>query len=382
MNTIYKKISAILVFAILFLSFSSSLESAPIPKPPDAKVKSYVLMDFDSGMIIASKNPDMILPPASITKIMTSYIAFTELANKSLSLSEEVLISKKAWKTGGSKMFIEVGKKVKVEDLLRGIITTSGNDASVAMAEHISGDEETFSIYMNQVADSLGLKNTSYANSTGLPNENLYTSASDIAILSRSLIREFPKRYKLYSKKEYVFNEIKQYSRNKLLYIDDTVDGIKTGYTKKAGYCLVSSALRGKRRLISVVLGAKTPEQRTNASKALLEYGFRFYESHKIFNAKTPLYEARIYNGEKQMVQAGVKENFHVAIPRRQLKNIKKKFIIDENLNAPIVKDEAVGYIAIQLNKETLTTVKLYAMEDIAEGSLYRKTIDSILQNF
>ncbi len=382
MNTIYKKISAILVFAILFLSFSSSLESAPIPKPPDAKVKSYVLMDFDSGMIIASKNPDMILPPASITKIMTSYIAFTELANKSLSLSEEVLISKKAWKTGGSKMFIEVGKKVKVEDLLRGIITTSGNDASVAMAEHISGDEETFSIYMNQIADNLGLKNTNYANSTGLPNEKLYTSASDIAILSRSLIREFPKKYKLYSKKEYVFNEIKQYSRNKLLYIDDTVDGIKTGYTKKAGYCLVSSALRGKRRLISVVLGAKSPEQRTNASKALLEYGFRFYESHKIFNAKTFLHEARIYNGEKQMVQAGVKEDFHVAIPRRQLKNIKKKFIIDENLNAPIVKDEAVGYIAIQLNKETLTTVKLYAMEDIAEGSLYRKTIDSILQNF
>jgi len=324
----------------------------------------------------------MILPPASITKIMTSYIAFTELANKSLSLSDEVLISKKAWKTGGSKMFIEVGKKVKVEDLLRGIITTSGNDASVAMAEHISGDEETFSIYMNQVADSLGLKNTSYANSTGLPNENLYTSASDIAILSRSLIREFPKRYKLYKEKEYVFNEIKQYSRNKLLYIDDTVDGIKTGYTKKAGYCLVSSALRGKRRLISVVLGAKSPEQRTNASKALLEYGFRFYESHKIFNAKTFLHEARIYNGEKQMVQAGVKEDFHVAIPRRQLKNIKKKFIIDKNLNAPIVKDEAVGYIAIQLNKETLTTVKLYAMEDIAEGSLYRKTIDSILQNF
>lgn len=382
MNTTYKKIFVALTFAILFLSSSSSLESAPIPKPPDAKVSSYVLMDFDSGMIIASKNPDMILPPASITKIMTSYIAFTELANKSLSLSEEVLISKKAWKTGGSKMFIEVGKKVKVEDLLRGIITTSGNDASVAMAEHISGDEETFSIYMNQVADSLGLKNTSYANSTGLPNENLYTSASDIAILSRALIREFPKRYKLYKEKEYVFNEIKQYSRNKLLYIDDTVDGIKTGYTKKAGYCLVSSALRGKRRLISVVLGAKSPEQRTNASKALLEYGFRFYESHKIFNAKTFLHEARIYNGEKQMVQAGVKEDFHVAIPRRQLKNIKKKFIIDKNLNAPIVKDEAVGYIAIQLNKETLTTVKLYAMEDIAEGSLYRKTIDSILQNF
>jgi D-alanyl-D-alanine carboxypeptidase (penicillin-binding protein 5/6) len=235
---------------------------------------------------------------------------------------------------------------------------------------------------MNQIADSLGLKNTSYANSTGLPDENLYTTAYDIALLSRSLIKEFPKEYKLYSQKEYVFNEIKQYSRNKLLYLDDTVDGIKTGYTKKAGYCLVSSSLRGKRRLISVVLGAKSPEQRTKTSKALLEYGFRFYESHKIFNAKALLHEARIYNGEKQMIQVGVKEDFHVAIPRRELKNIKKKFIIDKNLNAPIVEGEAVGYIAIQLNKKTLTTVKLHAMEDVAEGSLYRKTVDSILQNF
>ena len=364
------------------LSLSTNVFSAPIPKAPKSDVSSYILVDYDSGMVIASKNPDLVLPPASITKIMTSYLAFTELKNKTMGLQDEVLISKNAWQTGGSKMFIEVGKKVKIQELLHGIITTSGNDASVAMAEHISGNEETFAIYMNQMADSLGMNDTSYANSTGLPDEDLYTTARDISLLSRALIKDFPKEYKLYSQKEYVFNEIKQYSRNKLLYLDDTVDGIKTGYTKKAGYCLVSSALRGKRRLISVVLGAKSPEQRTNASKALLEYGFRFYESHKVFNAKTSLHEARVYNGDKQTVQVGTKEDVHVAMPRRQLKNIKKKFVIDVNLSAPIVKDEAVGYIAVQLNKKTLTTVKLYAMEDIAEGSLYRKTIDSILQNF
>ena len=247
---------------------STQVFSAPIPKAPNPDVSSYILIDYDSGMVIAAKNPDLVLPPASITKIMTSYLAFTELQNKTLDLKDEVLVSKNAWKTGGSKMFIEVGKKVKIDELLHGIITSSGNDASVAMAEHISGNEETFAIYMNQMAESLGMTNTNYANSTGLPDEDLYTTARDISLLSRALIKDFPKEYKLYSQKEYVFNKIKQYSRNKLLYLDDSVDGIKTGFTKKAGYCLATSAKRGSRRLISVVLGAKSPDQRTKVSKA------------------------------------------------------------------------------------------------------------------
>ena len=281
---IFKKSSIYInIFTALVLIFTLDVFAAPIPKAPNPDVKSYILIDYDSGMVIAEKNADLILPPASITKIMTSYIIFTELKNNTLAKNDDVLISKKAWKTGGSKMFIEVGKKVKVSDLLHGIITSSGNDASVAMAEHISGDEETFAIYMNQLAENLSMTNTSYANSTGLPDDNLFTSARDISTLARSLIKSFPDEYKLYSKKEYVYNEIKQYSRNKLLYIDDSVDGMKTGFTKKAGYCLVSSAFRGNKRLISVVLGAKSPDQRTNVSKALLEYGFRFYETHKIF---------------------------------------------------------------------------------------------------
>ena len=361
---------------------STQVFSAPIPKAPNPDVGSYILIDYDSGMVIAAKNPDLVLPPASITKIMTSYLAFTELQNKTLDLKDEVLVSKNAWKTGGSKMFIEVGKKVKIDDLLHGIITASGNDASVAMAEHISGNEETFAVYMNQMADSLGMTNTNYANSTGLPNEDLYTTARDVSLLSRALIKDFPKEYKLYSQKEYVFNKIKQYSRNKLLYLDDSVDGIKTGFTRKAGYCLAVSAKRGSRRLISVVLGAKSPDQRTKASKALLEYGFRFYETHKIFSSNQELIQARVFNGDKNNISLGVVDDTYISVPRRQIKNIKKKFVIDRNLSAPVNQNEAVGYMIIELEGKVITTYKLFAMESIKEGNLYRQTLDSISRYF
>ena len=361
---------------------STQVFSAPIPKPPNPNVSSYILVDYDSGMVIAAKNPDLILPPASITKIMTSYLAFTELQNKTLDLKDEVLVSKNAWKTGGSKMFIEVGKKVRIDELLHGIITSSGNDASVAMAEHISGNEETFAIYMNQMAESLGMTNTNYANSTGLPDEDLYTTATDIALLSRALIKDFPREYKLYSQKEYVFNKIKQYSRNKLLYLDDSVDGIKTGFTKNAGYCLATSAKRGSRRLISVVLGAKSPDQRTKASKALLEYGFRFYETHKLFLSNEELTQARVFNGDKNNISLGVIDDTYISVPRRQIKNIKKKFVIDRNLSAPVNQNEAVGYVVIELEGKIVTTYKLFAMESIKEGSFYRKTLDSIYRYF
>jgi D-alanyl-D-alanine carboxypeptidase (penicillin-binding protein 5/6) len=361
---------------------STQVFSAPIPKAPNPDVGSYILIDYDSGMVIAAKNPDLVLPPASITKIMTSYLAFTELQNKTLDLQDEVLVSKNAWKTGGSKMFIEVGKKVKIDDLLHGIITSSGNDASVAMAEHISGNEETFAIYMNQMGDSLGMTNTNYANSTGLPNEDLYTTARDVSLLSRALIKDFPKEYKLYSQREYVFNKIKQYSRNKLLYLDDSVDGIKTGFTRKAGYCLVASAKRGSRRLISVVLGAKSPDQRTKASKALLEYGFRFYETHKIFSSNQELIQARVFNGDKNNISLGVIDDTYISVPRRQIKNIKKKFVIDQNLSAPVNQNEVVGYMSIELEGKVITTYKLFAMESIKEGSLYRQTLDSIYRYF
>ena len=379
-----QNITVLSFFLLFFISgiLLTNVFASPIPKPPNPNIKSYVLMDYDSGMIIASKNPALVLPPASITKIMTSYIAFLELDNQTLSLEDKITVSEKAWKTGGSKMFIEVGKKIRVSDILQGIITSSGNDASVALAEHISGDEETFSIYMNQIATNMGLKNTNYVNSTGLPSDQLYTSAEDVAVLSRNLIKNFPNRYELYSKKEYIFNEIKQFSRNKLLYVDDSVDGIKTGFTKKAGYCLVSSAKRANRRLISVVMGAKSPDQRTAISKSLLEYGFRFYETHKIFEKDNVVFNARIFDGEEQEIKLGVLEKQYISVPRRSIKKIKKTYIIDKNLTAPVSKGENVGYVAIELDNEVVTKINLYALEDIQLGGLFRRTLDSILKNF
>ena len=371
----------VLTFCLVFTQQSFAV-AGPIPKPPNLQVESYIIMDFKSGTVIASKNPDIPLPPASITKIMTSYVAFTELRDGSLKLDDQVLISKKAWKTGGSKMFIEVGKKVTVSDLLQGIVTSSGNDASVAMAEHISGDVATFSLYMNQLGENLGLLNSNFSNPTGLPDKDLYTSARDIAILSRSMIAKFPEYYRLYSQKEYIYNEIKQYSRNKLLFTDDRVDGIKTGFTQRAGYCLAASAKRGSRRLITVVLGAKTPDYRNDATKALLEYGFRFYETHKIFKRQALVHNARIYNGEKKEIKLGVEEDFYISIPRRQIKNIKKGFVIDRNISAPISKNTALGFAFVKLDGEIVSKAKLIALEDIKEGSFYRKTVDSLLQIF
>ncbi len=355
--------------------------ASPIPPAPNLNVKAYVLMDFDSGMILASTNKDLTLPPASITKMMTAYLAFTELNENNISLSEDILVSKKAWKTGGSKMFIEVGKKIKLKDILQGVITVSGNDASVALAEHISGDENTFAIYMNQMAKNIGLVNTNYTNATGLPNESLYTTAEDIALLSRSLISNFPDLYKLYSTKSFKFNDIKQYSRNKLLFIDDNVDGIKTGFTNAAGYCLASSAKRGNRRLIAVVMGAPTPDVRIQSSRTLLEYGFRFFETHNLFKKDIEISKARIYGGEKSEVKFGVNQDSSVTIPRRQKKNLKYQYVIDKQLTAPINKNDTIGFMHVKLNDEIIQTYKLTALESVNQGSLYRRTVDSFLMD-
>ena len=366
---------------IIAITLGNLAYASPIPPAPNLNVKAYVLMDFDSGMILASTNKDLTLPPASITKMMTAYLAFTELNENNVSLSEDVLVSKKAWKTGGSKMFIEVGKKIKLKDILQGVITVSGNDASVALAEHISGDENTFAVYMNQMAKNIGLMNTNYTNATGLPNDSLYTTAEDIALLSRSLISNFPDLYKLYSTKSFKFNDIKQYSRNKLLFIDDNVDGIKTGFTNAAGYCLASSAKRGNRRLIAVVMGAPTPDVRIQSSRTLLEYGFRFFETHKLFKKDIEISKARVYGGDKSEVKFGVNQDSSVTIPRRQKKNLKYQYVIDKQLTAPINENETIGFMHVKLNDEIIQTYKLTALESVNQGSLYRRTVDSLLMD-
>ena len=371
-----KIITAFLGIFITGLSYSS-----PIPPAPNLNVKSYVLIDFDSNMILASNNGDLTLPPASITKMMTAYLAFTELKEKNISMNEDILVSEKAWKTGGSKMFIEVGKKIKVKDILQGVITVSGNDASVALAEHISGDEKTFATYMNQMAQNIGLENTNYTNATGLPSDSLYTTAEDIAKLSRSLIIEFPDLYKMYSTKSFKFNDIKQYSRNKLLFIDDNVDGIKTGFTKAAGYCLASSAKRGSRRLIAVVMGAPTPDVRIQASRTLLEYGFRFFETHTLFKSDTAISSVRVFAGEETELKFGLMKDATVTIPRRQKKKLKYEYIIDRQLTAPVKKNEIIGFMNITLDGEVIKTYKLSALENINQGSLYRRTIDSLFMD-
>ena len=370
-----------IITAFLGIFITSLSYSSPIPPAPNLNVKSYVLLDFDSNMILASSNGDLTLPPASITKMMTAYLAFTELKEKNISMNEDILVSEKAWKTGGSKMFIEVGKKIKVKDILQGVITVSGNDASVALAEHISGDEKTFATYMNQMAQNIGLENTNYTNATGLPSDSLYTTAEDIAKLSRSLIIEFPDLYKMYSTKSFKFNDIKQYSRNKLLFIDDNVDGIKTGFTKAAGYCLASSAKRGSRRLIAVVMGAPTPDDRIQASRTLLEYGFRFFETHKLFKSDTAISTARVFAGEETELKFGLMNDATVTIPRRQKKKLKYEYVIDRQLTAPVKKNEIIGFMNITLDGEVIKTYKLSALENINQGSLYRRTIDSLFMD-
>lgn len=370
-----------IIIAFLGIFITGLSYSSPIPPAPNLNVKSYVLLDFDSNMILASSNSDLTLPPASITKMMTAYLAFTELKQKNISMNQDILVSEKAWKTGGSKMFIEVGKKIKVKDILQGIITVSGNDASVALAEHISGDEKTFATYMNQMAKNIGLENTNYTNATGLPSDSLYTTAEDIAKLSRALIIEFPDLYKMYSTKSFKFNDIKQYSRNKLLFIDDNVDGIKTGYTQAAGYCLASSAKRGSRRLIAVVMGAPTPDARIQASRTLLEYGFRFFETHTLFKSDTAISTARVFAGEETELKFGLMKDATVTIPRRQEKKLKYEYIIDRQLTAPVKKNEIIGFMNITLDGEVIKTYKLLALENINQGSLYRRTIDSLFMD-
>jgi len=371
--------------ASLFLSLSFLVEAvnaAPIPAPPAIAAKSHILMDSASGRILSEQNAHERLEPASLTKIMTAYVVFHEIANGHLSMDDEVLVSEKAWKTGGSKMFIEVGKRIKVSDLVRGMIIQSGNDACVALAEHIAGSEDSFAGMMNQQAARLGMTDTHFLNATGLPDPQHYSSAADMALLGRATIRDFPDMYPLYAEKEFLFNGIRQHNRNLLLWRDDSVDGIKTGHTEAAGYCLVASAQREGMRLIAAVMGTASEEARAQANQALLNYGFRFFETHRVYAGGAELKRDRVWLGENESVAIGVAEDLYLTLPRREADKLEIVADVNKLLQAPISKGETLGRLTLSLEGEELASVPLVALEDIAEGGFFSRMSDHVMMLF
>jgi len=362
---------------LLFLISSSNADEPRfyIPDAPAIGAVAYIVMDHNSGAILAAKNEDERRAPASLTKLMTSYVVFQRIKEEFISLEDDVKISEKAWKTGGSRSFIEVGKMIKLKDLLRGMIVQSGNDASVALAEHVAGSEGTFVLFMNDYADQLGMKNSRFENSSGLPHKDQYTTAKDIAILSSAMIRDFPDFYKWYSEKEFTYNNITQPNRNKLLWSDSTVDGLKTGYTQKAGYCLVTSAKRVGMRLISVVLGSESPTVRFTETEKLLDYGFRFFETQSVddISQKVP-----VYKSEKSSIKVGVEDSTYLTLPRNQFKYITQTITLDQDLIAPINQGKRVGNLLVSFSNENITTLPLIALEDAPEAGFFAKIIDTI----
>ena len=377
----FKKCTLFLFFSLLFINFQVSAESPELstPSAPTIDAAAYILQDYHTGKVLAENNADAKLAPASLTKIMTVYVVFTELSNGHLHLEDMVTISEKAWKTSGSRMFIELGNQVKVEDLLKGVIIQSGNDASVALAEHVGGNEETFAEMMNQHAIRLGMANSHFKNSDGLPVEDHYTTARDLAILTTALIKEFPDYYRWFSQKEFTFNKITQQNRNKLLSRDESVDGVKTGFTDDAGYCLVASALREDMRLISVVMGAKSANARANENQTLLNYGFRFYESHRLYQGKTALNEARVWKGASKTISLGLAEDIYVTIPRRQYKDLKAVINVDKKITAPVADGAKLGSVKVTLKDEVVINKDLVALKAVDQGNIFQRLSDSVM---
>jgi D-alanyl-D-alanine carboxypeptidase (penicillin-binding protein 5/6) len=357
-------------------------QQIPIPDPPKLDVKADFLMDPHSEAVLAESNADERVEPASLTKIMTAYVVFRELASGHLSLKDDVLISKKAWRTGGSKMFIEVGTRVSVEDLIKGMIIQSGNDAAVALAEKVAGSSETFADMMNATAKRLGMTNSHFVNPDGLPDPDHYTTARDIAKVTAATIRDFPQYYAWYKEKYFEYNKIKQPNRNLLLWRDSAVDGVKTGHTEEAGYCLVASGKEDGMRLISVVLGATGIEARARDSLSLLNYGFRFFESHRLYSAGQELQKLRVWNGDITELPVGPAQDVYVTIPRRKYGDLSAHIQKQPDIQAPLTKGGAVGSVVVELSGKEVRRVPLVALEKVAKGGLWARARDAVLQWF
>ena len=357
-----------------------------VPDAPELNLKSYILIEPNTNTVIAEFNSNTEIEPASMTKIMTAYVAADQIDNELISIDDEVLISEKAWRMEGSRMFIEAGKRVSVSDLLKGIIIQSGNDASVAIAEYVGGTERGFVDLMNAYAGSLNMNNTIFQNSTGLPAENHFSSAKDLAILTSHLIKKFPEIYSYYKEKQFTFNEIKQLNRNKLLWRDDSSDGVKTGHTKAAGYCLVGSAKRGDMRLITVVAGSDSDNNRFMASQRLLEYGFRFFATQKILNANQEYKQINIWGGVEKNLSLGVLEDISITLPRTSFKDLVVNYNYSNNIQAPIEIGQKIGTLEIINNDEIVLSTDLVALHNIKAkgffGRLWSKFVLWILSLF
>jgi len=367
-----------LAFFVCGASTAALAQNMPVPQPPIIGAKSYLLIDGNTGAELASLNPDERLAPASLTKLMTAYAIFRALAEGQIALDDQVTVSEKAWRTQGSRMFIEVGSRVTVEELLMGMIVQSGNDASVALAEHTAGTESVFAQVMNQYAAQIGMAASHFRNATGLPEDDHYSTARDIGMLARAIINEFPQYYAWYSVKSYTYNDIEQQNRNSLLWRDPSVDGMKTGHTDDAGYCLVSAAKRDGMRIIAVVLGTASPKARIDGSQALINYGYRFFETRLLYRAGEAVAQARIWKAEKALTPLGLPDDLYVTIPRGSFDDVESVLNMPAILLAPVAQGQPLAELQVSLNGDQLINMPLRALEDNPDGSFWQRTRDGV----
>ncbi|MDH4561360.1 D-alanyl-D-alanine carboxypeptidase family protein [Pseudomonas sp. BN411] len=364
--------------ALLIVAPVSMAAQQIIPSPPQLAAKSYVLMDAQSGQVLVENNGDQRLPPASLTKLMTAYIATLEIRKGQIGETDPVTISEHAWRTGGSRMFVQVNTQVVLSDLLHGIIIQSGNDASVAVAEHIAGSEDAFADMMNTTAEKLGMTGSHFMNATGLPNPEHYSTAHDMATLARAIIYEDPTHYAIYSQKEFFWNNIKQPNRNLLLWRDKTVDGLKTGHTDEAGYCLVASAVRDNMRLIAVVFGTNSEQARAAETQKLLTYGFRFFETQTFYQKGAELAKAQVWKGSAREIKAGLGQDLTMTLPKGQIKKLQANMTLNPQLIAPIKQGDVIGKVEVKLEDQVVHSADLIALETVEEGGFFRRLWDSI----
>jgi len=370
-------------FFVLILSLFVGNAYAEVAPPPELAVKAYLLKDFNSNRVLAEQQSQNRVEPASLTKLMTAYLSFKALQAGQLKLDQTLPISEKAWRVEGSKMFVDTTMTVTVDELLHGMIIQSGNDASIALAEGIGGTEDAFAAKMNKEAARLGMKNTHFMNATGLPDAQHYTTAYDLSLLATALITDFPDQYKrLYSVKEYTYNKITQPNRNRLLWLDPTVDGMKTGHTDSAGFCLISSAKRGEHRLISVVLGAANDNARATESQKLLNYGYQFFDTHMVYKAGTAIRMQKVWKGSDSKVAATTFHDLYVTLPKGDYARVKANVIAQKSLMAPIAKGQQVATVQFTIDGKVVDEQKLLAAKEVKVAGIFGRLWDSLMMMF